>query len=250
MVERPAVLLVNHGSRQPFAAAFAEELSAALRRDVPDRIVAVSYLELNRPSPAQALRRLASEGTTEVQVVPLLFSAGYHYRIDISAAVDSALTAQPEMRVRTAAPLLHDSDDALVTALDARLDEAMEALPSGAPGTPDGLVLLAAGSSDAAARTRVAELGHTWGLSHGLPAEVAFCDLRSDEARTAIALLQARGARQIACGALFLAAGRLLAAGRRAALQAGATVVSGPLGMTPALTDLIRRRCSQPLPAG
>ncbi|MDQ3735140.1 MAG: cobalamin biosynthesis protein CbiX [Actinomycetota bacterium] len=250
MADPPAVLLVNHGSRQPHAAAFAEELSASLRRDVPNRIVAVSYLELNRPSPAEALRKLAIEGTTDVQVVPLLFSAGYHYRIDIPAAIDAVLASAPDLRVRIARPLLSDSADDLIGALEARLHQAMDFAPNGAGRRPDGLVLLAAGSSDQSARARVAGLADAWSLARGHPVEVAFCDLRGDEVRVAIALLEARGARRIACGSLFLAAGRLLEAGQRSALQAGALVVAGPLGLTPALTDLIRRRCLEPLAAG
>ncbi len=249
MADRPAVLLVNHGSRQPHAAAFVEELATTLRRDEPGRVVAVSFLELNAPTPAEALRRLALEGVSEVQVVPLLFSAGYHYRIDLPAAVDAALACAPDLRVRTTPPLLTDSADDLIGALDTRLGEAIElAVP---PTTrPDGLVLLAAGSSDERARSRVTDLADAWGRAQGLPAEVAFCDLQSDDVRAAIAMVAARGSRQIACGALFLAAGRLLTSGRRAALQAGAIAVAGPLGMTPALTHLVRRRCSEQLAAG
>ena len=249
MADPTAVLLVNHGSRQPHAAAFAEELATALRREKPDRIVAVSFLELHQPSPADALCRLTTEGATEVHVVPLLFSAGHHYRIDLPAAIDAALASAPGLRVHTAPPLLTDSDDDLIGALDARLNEAIDVTPNAAPRHPDGLVLLAAGSSDAPARARVTGLADAWSLARGLPAEVAFCDLQGDEIRAAIALLHARGARQIACGALFLAAGRLLAAGHRTALQAGADVVAGPLGMTPSLTDLIRRRCLEPVAA-
>ncbi len=244
------MLLINHGSRAPFAAAFAEALAATLRQERPDRRVAVSFLELNRPSPTEALRRLVEQGTTDVQAVPLLFSAGYHYRIDVSAAVDAALAAQPGLRVRTSPPLLSKTADKLIAALDSRLDEAIDAAFPLVVAPPDGLVMLAAGSSDPGARARVEELAAAWGRRRGLPCQVAFCDLSGDDVRAAIALLQAGGARHVVCGALFLAQGRLLDAGRLAAAQAGADVIAGPLGLTPALLELVRRRCLEPLAAG
>lgn len=154
MDDPAALLLISHGSRQPHAAAFAAELAASLRRADPDRIVAVSFLELNRPSPADALRRLGRSGVKDVLAMPLLFSAGYHYRIDVPAAVDAALESQPQLRVRTAAPLLTNSDDEFIAALDARLSEALGDTSSEPVKRPDGLVLLTAGSSDHSARAR------------------------------------------------------------------------------------------------
>jgi len=250
MAEHPGVLLVNHGSRQPHASVFAEELAARLRRDDPARPVAVSFLELTEPTIGQALRQLVAGGTTTLRVVSLLFSAGYHYRIDLPAALDAVRESHPRIRMRIAAPLLAGSDDDLIDALDARLSETTRGASPHPAASADGLVLLAAGSSDPRARARVTELAHNWGLGHGLPAEVAFCDLRGDEIRTAVALLRARGARRVVCGSLFLATGRLLQAGRRAALEAGAQAVAGPMGMTPALVRLIRRRCYEPVAAG
>ena len=67
MAERSAVLLISHGSRQRHATVFTNDLAAALRRDDPERIVAVSFLELNQPSPAEALRQLIAGGTIDIQ---------------------------------------------------------------------------------------------------------------------------------------------------------------------------------------
>lgn len=256
MAEPPAVLLIGHGSRQPHGARFIDELAATLRRDEPGRPVGVGFLELAEPTPAQALTALALGGATRVRVIPLMFTAGQHYRIDVPAALDAVRDSHPRLVVTTAAPLLgaaEDEDD-LLAALDTRLAESRRAgrtaLPSSWPPAPDGLILLAPGSSDPHARARVSELAHSWGGRHGVPAEAAFCDLRGGEVGVAIALLQARGARLIACGSLFLAAGRLLDAGREAAFAAGAAAVAEPLGGTPALVELIRRRCWEAVPAG
>lgn len=209
-----------------------------------------SFLELNRPTPEVALSQLVAGVATRVHVVPLLFSAGYHFRIDVPAALDAVRESHPAIELHTAAPLLTDTDDDLIAALDARVDEALRRATAPPVIPLEGLVLLAAGSSNSRARARVTELAHGWGHRHGVPAEVAFCDLRGDEVRAAVALLHARGARHVGCGSLFLAAGRLLDAGSRAAFGAGAKVVAAPLGMTPALIDLIRRRCWEPVVAG
>ncbi|MGI8626382.1 MAG: sirohydrochlorin chelatase [Geodermatophilaceae bacterium] len=250
MAEPRAVLLINHGSRQPHAATFTHDAAAALRREDPDRIVRVSFLELTPPSPAHALHQLARAGITDVQVVPLLFSAGHHYRIDIPAAVHAALESVPGMRVQIAPPLLTDTHDDLIAALDARLDEAIQDQPSSAGHRPDGLVLLAAGSSDGEARAQVRGLADAWGRARMVPAEAAFCDLRGGDVRAAMAKLSGRGAYRIACGSLFLATGRLLDAGRHAAANAGAGTIAGPLGLTPPLLGLLRRRCKPAVVAG
>jgi len=249
MADRRAVLLISHGSRQPHGAEFAHSVANALRREGPGSAVAVGFLELDRPSPSHALRQLVGSGYDQIQVVPLLFSAGHHYRVDLPAALDAVRESHRWIQVDTAAPLLTETETDLVAALDARLSQTLPE-GTGLSGIPDGLVLLAAGSSDPGARAQVRELSQAWGRRHGLPAEVAFCDLRGREVRSAIALLQAGGARQVACGSLFLAAGRLLDAGQRVALDAGAQAVAGPLGTTPVLLDLIRRRCLAPVAAG
>ncbi len=249
MADRRAVLLVSHGSRQPHGARFAQDVATALRHDDPGLVVAVSFLELNRPSPGQALQQLVANGQDEIQVVPLLFSAGYHYRVDVPAALDAVREFHPELQVRTAAPLLTDAETDLIAALDTGSSQKASARTrSSAP--PDGLVLLAAGSGDPRARAQVNQLARAWGRQRGLPSDVAFCDLHGADVRAAIARLRARGAQQVVCGSLFLAAGRLLDAGRRAALEAGAGDVAGPLGTTPALLELIRRRCLEPAAAG
>lgn len=248
MADRRAVLLVSHGSRQPYAAAFAREVADALRHDDPGRAVAVSFLERNRPSPDHALGRLVRGGHDPIQVVPLLLSAGHHYRVDLPATLGSVPALTPGLRIGTAPPLLSDSGAEVIRALDDRLGQT--AMGGDEPlGEPDGLILLAAGSSDPSARSRVGELAQEWGGNHDLPTEVAFCDLRGDDVRMAVAALHARGARQIACGSLFLAAGRLLDAGRRVAFEAGVQAVAGPLGTTPAMLELIRRRCYEPATA-
>lgn len=253
MAERPAVLLISHGSRQPHAAAYAHRVAATLRTDDPAREVAVSFLDVDGPAPGAALQSLLRRGADLVQVVPMLFSAGYHYRVDVPAALDAVRESHPHVHVRMAAPLLHESQTELVVALDARLRDASSAngrRNGSAAKSPDGLVLMAAGSSDPRARERVTELAHTWGRERNLPAEVAFCDLRGGEVRAAIALLRTRGVLSVACGALFLANGRLLEAASQAAVDAGAGTVAGPLGTAPALLELIRRRCLEPVAAG
>lgn len=243
------MLLISHGSRQPHGARFAHAVAKALRHDDPDLVVALSFLELNRPSPGQALQQLARRGHEQIRVVPLLFSAGYHYRVDLPAALDAVRERQPRMEVRTAAPLLSEAGIELIAARDARLSQTPSATTT-SPGRPDGLVLLAPGSSDPDARAQLSALATVWGRERGLPSDVAFCDLRDADVRAAIARVRARGARSVVCGSLFLAAGRLFDAGHRAALDAGAQSVAGPLGTTPALLDLIRRRCFEPAAAG
>ncbi|HLJ87103.1 MAG TPA: CbiX/SirB N-terminal domain-containing protein [Candidatus Angelobacter sp.] len=102
--ERPAVLLIGHGSRDPQANQEFEGLIAVYRDSHPQFEVLHGYVELAEPSLADALRTAASR-STEVIVVPLfLFCAG-HVKNDIPLALASARSEYPGVRFLAAREL-------------------------------------------------------------------------------------------------------------------------------------------------
>lgn len=87
--QRPLILLVGHGSRDPQGNQEFEALIAAYRSSRPEFQVAHCYVELAEPSLASALTASANS-SNEVIVVPLfLFSAG-HVKNDIPIALAAA----------------------------------------------------------------------------------------------------------------------------------------------------------------
>ena len=84
-----ALITLSHGSRHPDAAASVEALTraAAELSGVP---AVAAHLEFSAPTLEAAAQGLAARGEHEAVVVPLLFTEGYHQRVDVPAALDSA----------------------------------------------------------------------------------------------------------------------------------------------------------------
>ena len=82
----PALITLSHGSRHPGAAAGIERLTQATGL----RPARAAHLEFNEPDLTAAALELAQMGETEAIVVPLLFTQGYHQRVDVPRALAAA----------------------------------------------------------------------------------------------------------------------------------------------------------------
>ncbi|MDY6810605.1 MAG: sirohydrochlorin chelatase, partial [Actinomycetota bacterium] len=227
----PTLLLVAHGSRDPRFAATASRIRDAVARTLPEVHIRLSYLDLDEPLVGPALADISGDCV----VVPLLFSAGYHSKVDLPAIIaEHAGTGR----------VVHQTDVigtvSLAAALAERLGEAGISDPSD---ERVGVILTAVGSSDPAAdrhvRRRAIELST---LLHR-PVEVVFATklgAREHRLRTAVRRLRAAGARTIAVSPYFLSAGLLTERVERAldALADG-VVVAGPLGAHRDVVDAV-----------
>jgi sirohydrochlorin ferrochelatase len=108
----------------------------------------------------------------------------------------------------------------------------------------DGLVLIAAGTSVAAARSTVDDTAAELGRELGLPALAAYASASSPTGGEAVAALRARGARRILVASYFLAPGRLYDVARESALAAGAAAVAAPLAAADELVQLVLARAA------
>lgn len=95
------LLIVGHGSRDPSANAEFESLVVAYRAARPDLDVAHGYVELAKPSLADALRELAQR-TDSVVVLPLFLFAAGHVKNDIPLALAQARQDFPAVRFTVA----------------------------------------------------------------------------------------------------------------------------------------------------
>lgn len=198
-----------HGTRGAAGRRTVAELLLAVRERRLDVDVEAAFVDVQPPTVADVVARLADRGRDCV-VVPLLLSAGYHVHVDVAAAV------APVPGAVAAAPL--GPDPRLADLLAERLDAA------GAR-AGDGVVLAAAGSSDprsAAATQEVAGLlAERWDgpvvAGYGASAEPSVAD--------AVAALRAGGARRVAVAAYLLAPGHF----HDRLGDAGADAVTAPL---------------------
>ena len=103
-----ALLVVDHGSREPEAAEHLERLAGELRRLRPGLRVYVAHLEQARPSVVEAVAACAAEGVSELVVHPFFLSPGRHAARDVPRAVEAAAAAHPSLRI-TVTPALGSS---------------------------------------------------------------------------------------------------------------------------------------------
>ncbi|MGH3661345.1 MAG: sirohydrochlorin chelatase [Micromonosporaceae bacterium] len=214
----PSLIAVAHGTRCAMGQAQVRRLVDTVRRRRPGLDVHLAYLDIERPHVRAAALRLGRPAVA----VPLLFTAGYHVRADLPAALHSTRA--------TAAPPL-GPDPALTTALLARLDEA-GALAA------DGFVLAAAGSREPSARADVRLVATDLAAATSRPVLAGYASAATPRVATAVAALRAAGARRVAIAPLLLADGQF----HQSLLAGGGDAVAPPLGDHPAVVDLILRR--------
>jgi len=100
-----ALLLVDHGSREPEAQAALARLAQQLRTRAPELTVYVAHLELAPPTIAEAIAACAADGVTELAVHPFFLAPGRHAAKDVPAQVAAAASAHPGLRIQLTPPL-------------------------------------------------------------------------------------------------------------------------------------------------
>jgi sirohydrochlorin cobaltochelatase len=100
-----AVVLLDHGSREPDANAQLDALAALVAARLPGRRVVAAHFELAAPSLAEAAARCVREGAREVVVAPCFLAAGRHVREDLPRLVAELERAHPGVAFRLAAPI-------------------------------------------------------------------------------------------------------------------------------------------------
>lgn len=112
----------------------------------------------------------------------------------------------------------------------------------------DAVVLAAAGTRDAAARSTVDDVANALSARLRLPCIPAYASAAPPTAGEAVGRLRAAGARRVGMAAYFLAPGLLYDNAVRSALGAGAVTVAAPLGDAPELVRLVIARVATAAP--
>jgi sirohydrochlorin ferrochelatase len=101
----PAILLVDHGSRQPEANAQLEEIAQRIRAREPGRIVVAAHMEIAEPSIEAGIDACVAAGAREIVVHPYLLAPGRHSTRDIPSLAADAARRHPGVDVRVSDPL-------------------------------------------------------------------------------------------------------------------------------------------------
>ncbi len=203
-------------------------LLAAVADLRPGLVAVPAFLDLAEPDLTAAVRAM---GVDSAVVLPLLFTEAFHTRVDVPAAVAAASSA-------TGADLLTGAHLGMGSGVLAALRTS--AADAGIADNVE-ILLLAVGSSDAAANREVESLAQRWAAQRSGPVRAAFA---TTEPRAATALDGPEFGGAVV--PLFAANGLLLDAVRRQAADRRITVAS-PLGVL--LAGLVLRRYDEALAA-
>ena len=91
------IILFAHGARDPAWAQPFEAVRAHVEQLRPDSRVTLAFLEFMTPSLPDAAQRLAVQGCTDIQVVPLFLGAGGHVRKDLPQLMQTLAQQHPDV---------------------------------------------------------------------------------------------------------------------------------------------------------
>jgi sirohydrochlorin ferrochelatase len=228
-----AIVLVAHGSRDPRSALTMREVGRRVALRWPGGAT-TAFLDFDTPSVPGALRELPI-GRPAI-VVPALLTNAYHGRIDLPNVLSSVATRTTVTTVLGPAQPGEMAHPLLLAALMRRLSELDVSY--------DGVALIAAGTSDAGARSTVEGVARELASQVDVACCVGYASTSSPTAAEAVTRLRASGCRRVVAASYFLAPGRLHDAAAGLARLAGAVAVAAPLGAAPELVELIATRAA------
>jgi sirohydrochlorin ferrochelatase len=192
------LVLTAHGSADPRSAANVHAVAGHVRRVTPELDVRVGFCEQNTPNLCDVLSAVSND----VIVAPFLLASAYHARTDIPALIAESTGS----RSRVCQTDVLGEDPRLLQVLGERLS----ALGVSRFDSRLGVVVVAVGSSDAAANARTARIAGA--LSRGTRwagVEVAFATGPTPSLPQAAERLYTRGATRVVIAPWFLAHGRI-----------------------------------------
>ena len=204
-MDRIAILICGHGSRDAAANAEFEQLVAAYQRRHPEFAVRHGYIELAAPALADALRDAARDAS-QVIVIPLFLFAAGHVKNDIPIAIQSARADFPQIQFSAARALgVHPALAALA------YDRADAAAHLNGHAARTAMIVVGRGSSDPDANgdfcKLVRILSENRGLGWVLP---SFIGVTRPSFEETIELVARARPEQIVVVPYFLFSGRLI----------------------------------------
>lgn len=103
-MSHPALILIDHGSRQAAANALLEQLAGMVQQRLPQWIVGHAHMEMAQPDLARAMQDAIDRGASRFVVHPYFLAPGKHATQDIPRMARD-LARQFGVAVETTEPL-------------------------------------------------------------------------------------------------------------------------------------------------
>jgi len=251
VAERPALLIVGHGSRSAAGVAEYWDLARVVTEAAPELDVGCGFIELASPDLDTAVDRLVERGAASVVAVPLVLLGAGHMKDDGPAALHRGRHRHPAVRFAYGRQLgIHP------LVLSVAEDRIKAAIGAGDP-AETAVVLVSRGSSDPDANADLYKVARLLWDSRGLAlVEPAFVSLAEPSVPAALERCRRLGARRIVVVPYFLFTGILVdRIADQVAEWAGAhpDIDAGPgphLGADPRIAALVLDRYAEALAGG
>ena len=126
---RPAVLLVDHGSRRTQANTLLNDVAKLVKQRLgAGSIVEPAHMEIAEPTVAQGFTRCVEQGATTIVVHPFMLAPGRHVSEDLPRLIAEAAERHDGVEFTLAAPL--GSHPGVIEAVVERCEAA---IPPGEP---------------------------------------------------------------------------------------------------------------------
>lgn len=107
-----AIILFAHGARDPEWAQPFFTIRDQVAQQFPDVPVSVAFLEIMRPTLAEAVAELAEQDVNRITLIPLFMARGGHLKEDMPLLLADIYRLHPGIRFHTA-PAIGEADAVL-----------------------------------------------------------------------------------------------------------------------------------------
>lgn len=155
-MDKTAVLICGHGSRDVDAIAEFEALAKHLREHLNGRATSHAFLEFARPIIRDGLDALKAQGATRILAQPAMLFAAGHVKNDLPWEINSYAAENPDIRIAYGRDLAVDLR--LLAAARARIEEAEARFRPGVARQDTLLLVVGRGTNDPDANSNISKI--------------------------------------------------------------------------------------------
>jgi sirohydrochlorin cobaltochelatase len=202
--ERPTLLVVGHGSRDPRGAQEFHELVALVRKRNSSLAVEGGFIELSRPPISECVARLVEGRSRRIAAVPLMLLAAGHAKDDIPATLVREKMSHPDVS------FVYGRALGIRPELLSLMDERISAVVLEEEKEETAVLIVGRGSSDPDANSDLFKISRLFYEGRPYPVvEPAFVSMTPPNVAQGLDRLKGLGAKKVVVFSYFLFTGVL-----------------------------------------
>ncbi|MFV2056084.1 MAG: sirohydrochlorin chelatase [Thiohalomonadales bacterium] len=208
-MNKPALLIIGHGSRDNDAVTEFKQLVTAFRLAYPERLCDYGFLEFARPLIVDGLNGLIAQGAKKVTAIPAMLMAAGHVKNDIPSEVNNLQADYPEVEIQYGTDLgIHAN---LLQAARERIESVESQFGADYNRKSTLLMVVGRGTSDADANSNISKVTRMLGEGMGFGwAETSYSGVTTPLVHDALKTVKGLGFKRIIVFPYFLFTGRLV----------------------------------------